>query len=84
MFKRFFILSATAICLAAAVWLIFGFTKEQSTRVGNFLYTKAVCEMKIAPPHIAFPPFPKGRPLTQTAPATEAGWDYFVFFSTSS
>lgn len=65
MFKKIFIIAAAAVCLAAAAWLIFGFTKEQSApRVGNFLYAEAsVPAMKIAPPKLSFPPYPHSKPL---------------------
>ena len=80
MFKRFFVIAAAAVCLVAAAWLVFGFTKEQSApRVGNFIsYEASTSAMKIAPPNISFPPYPHGKPLAKI------GRGYFVFFSTSS
>ena len=65
MFKRFIVIAATAVCLVAAAWLIFGFTKEQSApRVGNFLYADtSVSAGKIVRPEPSFPPYPHGKPL---------------------
>lgn len=60
MFKKIIILAVTAVFLAAAVWLILGFTKEQKApRVGNFLCIEA----SVAPAKPYFPPLPHGKPL---------------------
>lgn len=42
MFKRILVLSLTAVCLAAALLVLYNFTAEKhASRVANFLYAPA-------------------------------------------
>lgn len=51
MFKRILVLTLTAVCLAAALLVLYNFTAEKhASRVANFLYAPARVHILTDPP----------------------------------